>query len=290
MDLKDSVYSASLLEDGFVQVGSKKTKIKLKENENLLGFSSGWILAATIDGVLSAYNIDDDIQSSYNFKKTIASASVQDDYLAVLFASNEMAIYSISNKSLILKEQGDKAIVVNSKIVPPFFKDDLVIFPTLDGKMVIVNLQSKKKLRTTIIDSEKFFSNIIFFKLVDGKIVVATANKMLSLSTKEQRASYDIRSVIEQDNVIYVATKQGEILALNSDLNINSKLKFPFAHILGLIATKDKIFALEKNGYLIEAEKDLSSYKVYSADVDKDGYLYIYDKKFYIGNELISVE
>lgn len=282
--------SIALLSDNSLQVGSKNLNVNINKDEHLVGYSDGWIILCTIDGRVRVVNVNDKIEASFDLKKTVASASIHDDFLAVLFANNEMALYSLSSKTLLLKEQGDKAIVVNSKIVPPLFKDDLVIYPTLDGKIVIVSVESKKKLRTIIVDGEKYFTNILFLDLIDGKMVAATANKMLSLSKNEKRASYDVRSVIRDDKDIYIATKQGEIIKLDSDLNPIAKQKFSFAHILGLVATEGKIYAAEQNGYLLELPRDLSSYKVYKADIDEDGFVYIYDKKFHIGDELISVE
>ncbi len=200
-----------------------------------------------------------------------------------------MALYSISGKNLLLKEQGDAPIAVNSKIVKPYFRDELVIFATLDGKVVIINAEIKKKLRTIIVSSEEHFNNIIYFDLVDNKIIAATGHKILSLSQEEKRSAHDIRSVVADGRNIYLATKQGEIISLSSELEQNAKLKFPFAHFLGVIVGKDKIYALEKEGYLIEMSKDLLSHTVYEAEID-EGFVYIDGKIFFVHDEYISVE
>lgn len=288
--IEASTLSAALVEGRKVQVGSSVTDVVMDESESLLGYSGGWIVSSTIDGNVTLYDDKNKKQEKFNLKRTVAAAAVNDDKLAVLFSNNEMALYSISTKSLILKEQGDSAVVVNSKIVAPFFRDGLVIFSTLDGKVVIIDTELKKKLRTVIVSGEKHFNNIIFFELIDGKIIAATGNKILSLSQKETRGSYDIRSVVSDSKNIYIATKQGEILSLSSDLVQNAKLKFPFAHFLGVIATDDKVYALEKTGYLIEMPKDLSNYAVYKANVKKDGSVYIEGKKFYSSNEVIYLD
>jgi hypothetical protein len=285
-----STTTAALLKDGFVQVGSLKTTIKPHKDEHLVGSSGDFVILAKVNGELRLVDIKSEKEIVFSLKKTVASASVDGEFLAVLFANNEMAVYKLDDKTLYLKEQGDSAIVVNSKIVPPLFRDGLVLFPTLDGKVVIINLQTKQKLRTVIIDAEKYFSNVLFFELLEGKMVVATQNKILSLSQDEKRATYDIRSVIRDGSFLYVATKQGEVKKLDSSLNELSSKKFAFAHILGLIASGDKIYAAERNGYLIALDKDLEHFKVYKADIDEDSSTYIYDKSFYIGDELISVE
>ncbi|QHG91002.1 hypothetical protein CVO_03720 [Sulfurimonas sp. CVO] len=288
--INDISANAALVENHKVLVDKKVIDIKIPKTHKLLGYSDGWILSSSIDGNLTlVYAADRNMTEEFDLKRTIATASVKNDLLAVLFSNNEMALYSIASKSLLLKEQGEAPIVVNSKIVKPYFKDDLVIFSTLDGKIVIINSKEKKKLRSVIVSSEKHFNNVIYFNLIDNKIIAATGHKILSLSQKEIRSAYDIRNIVADDKSIYLATKQGEIISLTSDLQQNAKLKFPFAHFLGMIISGDKLYVLEKEGYIIEISKDLLKYTVYEVDID-DGYVYIDDKIFFVDNKYISVE
>ncbi|WP_321778071.1 hypothetical protein [Sulfurimonas sp.] len=280
----------AMLESRKVLLKDGEIETKIEESHRLLGSSDGWILSSSIDGKLTIDYIEDaTMKKTFNLKKTIAAASIKNDVLAVLFADNEMALYSVSKKSLLLKIQGSPPIVVDSKIVNPYFMNDLVVFLTLDGKVVIVNAKLKKKLRTVIVSSEDNFNNIINFHVVDSKLIAATGNKILSMAAKEVRVSYEIRNITYDDINIYITTKQGEIISLTPDLQVNSKVKFPFAHFLGLIVYKDKIYALEKEGYIIELSKDLLKYDVYEVDVE-DGYIFVADKIFYVDDEYISFE
>ncbi|PHS58017.1 MAG: hypothetical protein COB17_04320 [Sulfurimonas sp.] len=282
--------TAALLENRKVLIGSKILDVSVAESYKLLGFSDGWVISANMDGdIRLQFSADKSLKKNFKLKKTIASASIKDDVLAVLFINNDMELYSISTGKLLLKEQGNAPIVVNSKIVSPHFMDDLVLFFTLDGKVVIISLKEKKKLRTVIVSSEEYFNNIIYFNVVDGKIIAATGHKILAMSEKELRVKYDIRDVIYDDGNIYITTKQGEIVSLTSDLKYNKKIKFPFAHFLGMVATKDKIYVLEKEGYIIELSKDLLEYNVYDVDVS-EGYVFVADKVFYVNDEYISAE
>ncbi len=172
-----------LLKDGAIDT-------TVEETHRLIGSSDGWILSSSIDGELSIDFIEDkSMKKTFNLKKTIAGASIKDDILAVLFADNEMSVYSISKESLLVKIQGKAPIVTDSRIVNPYFMNDLVLFLTLDGKVVIVNTKLKKKLRTTIVSSEDYFNNIIYFNVIDSKLIAATGHKMLSMAAKEIRVS-----------------------------------------------------------------------------------------------------
>ncbi len=286
----DTNLDGALLENKKIFINGKIIDIEIDDKNRFISKSDDWIISATIDGILTLFYVGDKkMVETFDLKKTIATASVKDDVLAVLFADNEMALYSISTKELLLKEQGNAPIVVNSKIVKPYFMNDLVLFLTLDGKIVIVNVDLKKKLRSIIVSSEENFNNIIYFNVIDDKLIAATGSKILSFALKEIRVDYEIRNAIYDNKNIFITTKQGEIISLTPDLQINTKVKFSFAHFLGLISYNDKLYALEKEGYLIELSKDLLQYDIYEVDLD-DGYIYIDEKTFYINDEFISVE
>ena len=279
-----------MLENRKVLLKDKVIDTTIEESYRLLGNSDGWILSSTIDGQLIIEFIEDkSMKKKFNLKKTIAGASIKDDILAVLFADNEMALYSVSQESLLVKIQGKSPVVVDSRIVNPYFMKDLVLFLTLDGKIVIVNSKLKKKLRTTIVSSEDNFNNIIYFNVVDNRLIAATGNKLLSMADKEIRVSYEIRNIAYSGKDIFITTKQGEIISLTPDLQVNAKVKFPFAHFLGLIIHNDKIYALEKEGYLIELSKDLQQYSIYEVEIE-DGYIFAANNIFYIDDEYISLE
>ena len=119
--------------------------------------------------------------------------------------------------------------------------------------------------------------------------MAATAHKILAMDQREQRVQHEIRNVAYNGEDIYIATKQGEIIALTTSLQLKAKLKFPFAHFLGLIAQGDKVYALEKEGYIIQASKDLSSYSIHDVDYD-EGFVFVTEKGFFVDDQLISVE
>ncbi len=289
-DIIDITSDVALLENRKVLSKFGNIDIEIEESYRLINSNDGWVISSTIDGKLKLQNIEDkNLIENFDLKKTVAAANVKADVVAVLFADNEMALYSIATKKLLLRFQGGQAIVVDSRIVNPYFLNEMVLFSTLDGKVVIINEAEKKKLRTVIVSSEDNFNNIIYFNIVDNKIIAATAYKILSMSQKEVREKYEIRNIAYAEKNIFLTTKQGELVSLTPDLQLNAKLKFPFAHFLGLITHNGKVYALEKEGYIIEAPLDLSTFSVYDVDVD-EGFVFVGDKMFYVDDEYISVE
>ncbi len=286
----DRSSNVALLKDGRVLSKNGIINVKIDKEQRIISQSDGWILSATIDGNLTLRSQDDQNKTKeFELKKTIASASVDNDMLAVMFADDEMALYDIPSKALLFKEQGGKSVASDMRIVNPYFMNDLLIFSTLDGKVVIVNTKLKKRLRTVIVSSQDYFNNIINFKIVDNKIIALSNSKMLSLTKKELRQKYEIRNIAYDDKTIYITTKQGEVIALTPDLQVEQKVKFPFAHFLGLISSEDKLYALEKEGYIITIDKKTFDYTVEDVDIH-DGFVFTAGKVFYVNDEKILVE
>lgn len=289
-NIVDITSSAALLENRKVLTREGTLELEIDENHRLIANTDGWIISATIDGEVKLQSIEDKEHiEEFELKKTIASASAKDDILAVVFADNEMALYSIASKEVLLKEKVGETLAIDSRIATPYFIGGVVIFPSLDGKVVIMNPQTKKRLRTTIVSSEENFNNVVYFNIIDQKIIAATAYKILSMDKQESRAKYEIRNIAFNGQDLFVATKQGEVIALSPDLQFKAKLKFPFAHFLGLIAKEDKIYILEKEGYMIVAPSDLSSYTIHDVSLD-EGFVFVSEEGFFVNDELISIE
>jgi len=283
----DTSSNVALLENRKVLSQTETLNVEIEESKRVISQSSAWVLSASIDGNLTLTSENNDsIQEHFELKKTIASASVKDDTLAVLFADNEIALFSVSGKNTLFREQGAKYLAADSRIVNPYFMKGLVLFATLDGKVIIVNENLKKRLRTVIVSSEDNFNNIISLNIVKGKIVAATSYKILSMSKKEIRVKYEIRNIVYDDETIYLSTKQGEVVSLTSELQVNLKVKFPFAHFYGMIGDDENLYLLEKEGYMIVINKSTFDYTVHEVDFD-DGFIFVADKLFYVSDELI---
>jgi outer membrane protein assembly factor BamB len=285
----DTAWDVALLENRHVLTKDGEINVTVAKNQRVISLSDGKVISATIDGNVSVVDIKSKEKESYNLKKTVAAASIKDNILAVVFANNDIALFDTDTKELIFKEQGGKAIAQDRRIVNPYFFNDLVMFPTLDGKVIIVNLAAKKRLRTSIVSSEEYFNNIIYFNIASNKILTATSYKLLSLSQKELRSRYEIRNILTDENTIYLTTKQGELIALTPELQVESKIKFPFAHFLGMILDGDKLYLLEKEGYLIVVDKNDFSYSVYEVDIDDEAFVFVGKDLFYIDDKEIKL-
>ncbi len=280
----------AVLENGQILTKAGVQSYKLPEGYAYLGESDGWTIASKVNGELLLQSVNDKTtQIRLDLKKTIAGATVKDDLIAVLFATNEMALYKLSTQELVLKEGGNAPIAVDTRIVNPFFLNELVLYLTLDGKIVIINSDTKQVLRSMLVSSEENFNNIIYFNVIDNVMVAATGYRLFSLSEKERREQYDMRDVIFSNEGIWITTKEGEVVALTPSLQLKAKRKYPFAHFLGMIMSEDKLYLLEREGYMIELSKDLSESNVYELNID-DGYVYVGSDAFYVNDVIYPVK
>jgi len=283
----DKSSNIALLGNNKVLINDKIYNVKVKQGYRVLGYNKKYLITTDIKGDLDLYNTKTKQHSLFSLKKTVAAASTDEDVIAVVFADGDLALYSLSNKELLLKLDGSASIALDSRIVNPYFMDDLVLFLTLDGKVVIVNKKLKKRLRTIIVSATEYFNNVIFFDILQDKLIVATATKILSFGSSEQRADLEARNITHDKKDLYVATKQGDIIQLSPNLHVKAKVHFPFAHFLALSVKDNKLYALEKEGYLIVLSKDLLKYNIYEVEIDDESTIYQGKNKIYINNKAI---
>jgi hypothetical protein len=289
--IDQTTQSAALLENGRFLGKSGEKNIKIPKGYRLINANDEWIIPQNGEGNLVLFPEEGtDGSVTLELKRSVAAANVQEDIVAVLFTNNEMALYSLENKKLLFKESSNSVIAVDGRIANPYFLKELVLFLTLDGKIVIVNSESKQVLRSVVVSSDEYFNNITYFNVIDNNLVASTATAVLALSQKEAREKYDIRNIVYTPEGIWLSTKQGEIIALSPTLQYKAKKKFPFARFVGLSVQNDRVYALEQEGYMIALTKNLLAYDVYDVDMDRDNKIFMGDGRFYFDDRYITIK
>jgi hypothetical protein len=281
--------SGAVLENGNLLTKKGEQKLKIPTDSRLVNISDGWII--TQNGTNGLELLPEDGVSPhvvFDLNRTVAAASVEGDNIAVLFGSNEMALYSLATKKMTFKESSSAPIAVDARIANPKFLKDLVLFLTLDGKIVIVNVTDKKLLRSIIVGSEEYFNNITYLNMIENNMIASTGSSVLALSEKEAREKYEVRDIAYTDDGIWLTTKQGEVIALTPTLQFKTKKKFPFAHFVGIRVLKDYVYVLEQGGYVIKLSKDLVTSDIYDVDMKHDT-VFVGDDKIYFNDQYITL-
>ncbi|WQS07712.1 plasmid stabilization protein [Helicobacter pylori] len=195
------------------------------------------------------------------------SASVKGNLLAVVLADNSANLYDITSQKLLFSEKGSPSTTMNSLMAMPIFMDTVVVFPMLDGRLLVVDYVhgTPTPIRNIVINSEKFFNNITYL-IVDGNNMIASTGKRILSVVSGQEFNYDgdIVDLLYDKGTLYALTLDGQILQMDKSLRELNSVKLPFASLNTIVLNHNKLYSLEKRGYVIEVDlNDFNSYNIY---------------------------
>jgi hypothetical protein len=206
----------------------------------------------------------------------------EDNMLAFLIEGNSYGLYNYKERRVVAKYRSDTALTADIRIASPILLDQLLLIPTLDGKVVILNRHTGAKIREIIVGKGEVFNNIIFLNILGNRLVAATPHRIISVSPKLMDAQVmEISDVLFMKDSIYILSKDGTIYHCDTDLKIVESKKFPFAHFVGAISG-EFIYLIEKEGYVIAITPDFSSYHILKLPEKIDGwFLATKDRLYY---------
>jgi len=291
LDLKSSIIdlnsNGATLEDN-IFVSSKGVLPNQKDGYKFLNFSDNTILSANLNA--SIYLQNTQMNELLSFDKNIISASKKKDLLAFSSIDNSITLYNIKTKQVLFKEYLKSSLLNNIKIANPIFLNTVVLYPTLDGKVVIVDLRSNTIVKTINIDPNNDVNNIIFLKEIDEILIAATSKKLFTfLNGKVNLKEIDVQNIIVNKNNIYVATLDGEIQKYNFSLQKTASQKFKFAKFNALAFGSD-LYALESQDFLIKISEDFKKIKVFDFSFDEEEKVIGIDNKIYFDDEYLILK
>jgi len=264
------------------------TNIAIKDGFKFLNNNNGIIIAADDDATLLIK--EKNVIKKFKFDKNVISASVKGDLIALCLIDNSIILFDRKTKKKYFKEYLTESLVNDIKIANPIFLDSVILYPTLDGKVVVVDIAKKSTIKTMNIDPKGNINNIIFLSAIDDALIAATPTKLFSfVNGSVNIKDLDIRNVIINEKNIIVSTLDGTILKIDKELNTLNSIKFKFAkfHALGAASY---IYALEENDYLITLNADLDDVRIYDFSFDENEKAIILGDKLYFGDQSITLE
>lgn len=224
------------------------------------------------------------------FEKLIINATQNKNLVAILFADNHFELYDLNqNKSVATANFGD-FLASRKFIAKPYFYKDLLLIPTLNGKMIVFDIKSKKIVRSVVVTQKDYFNNVIYLGVKKDSLIVASRDSILVITPNMVfNKSYNIKHILVSDYNIYLFTIEGDVVKLNLVLKPLKKVSFKYANIIAPVFVGKYIYFVEngKDSYLIRMNRKLDHIKVYPLDSPdlsevntfvKNGVLYIGDK------------
>jgi len=278
---------ATLENHHFIDKVGGISDIKLPNGFEFLNNSKGTVFAASNNHKLLIVNSGKII----TFKSNVIAVSQNKNMLALLFENNSIGLYDLESKQFKLKKYYKHSFLNDTRIAMPKFLNNMVLFPVLDGKIIVVDLKQYKAIKTITIDPASEVKNIILLDIINDTMIAATPNKIIALKdgtifTKE----FFIQDYNINKNFIYIATHDGRVLKLDFNLKIIKEHKFKFAKFQALAVGANDIYAIESQSYIVKISKDFDHIKVYTFPFEEDEKIFVNKNKIYFENKLLIVK
>jgi len=267
------------------------SSITLGDGYRFLSESPTYVLAGNAEGVLKI--IDKSTGKStrtVSLDVPIVSATIRQGMIAYVLNNNTFGIYHVADNKKVIENRSERTYAIDTRAASPMFIDSLAVMPMLDGKLIILNTAGDtENAKVIYLSSEKVFNNVVYLSRMGNTMVAATPKRLISLGSdgqNEYRAN--ISEVAISNGMIYLFTKEGEVVKLDSTLNSLAQKKFKYAHFSAATAFDGRVFALDQQGSLIVLSKDLSKHKIYDLG-SVDSPVFITGTKLYKDGKVIEL-
>ncbi len=276
-------YAAATLDNGQVITREGLQSYRLPEGYYYVTGSGTKVVAAGDCKPNILYDTVSHETAKIDLSRRIVAAMLIPDSTKIAFVieGNSYGIYDYKEGKVVAKYDSDPAITADIRIANPIMLEKLVLIPTLDGKLIILNKENGAKVREIVVGSGEEFNNVIFLKVIGNRLVAATPHRIISVSPRMMDAQQmEIGSVLFVDDAIYILAKDGTIYHCDVDLKILHTRKFPFAHFVGAIYG-EFIYVVEREGFIIATDPILSVANVFELPDRIDDWFFTTPDAFY---------
>jgi len=266
------------------------SEMNLGEGYRFLSENENYVLATNVKGVLNI--IDKSTNESaraVSLHIPVVSATIKNGIVAYILNNNTFGIYEVEGNRKVVESRSERTYAIDTRAASPMFIENLAVMPMLDGKLIIVDTYNSDNSKVVYISSNKVFNNVVYLSRMNNTMVAATPKKIISLGSEgKQEHRANISEVAINSGKIYIFTKEGEVVKLNTALQPIASQKFKFAHFSAATAFDGRVFGLDQQGSLIVLSSDLSKFKVYElGEVEEPAF--ITGTKLYKDGEVIEL-
>lgn len=251
-------------------------------------------LNLTEDGRIIATNYVDKIligNQEKILKDVVIAASLKNEKLALVYSNNTIELIDVNTSKTLFKEYLPLSLANDTRITNPYFMGNLILFPTLNGKVIIISSTNNESVKNISVDPDSEFNNIISLNVIESSqtLIVASPNKIVSISPKEVLSKdYEVRDIIINKEDIYVATIDGQLIKLSASLNEVKSKKYKYAKFHALAFT-DSLYAVESQGFLVNINSDFSKDSVYDFSFDNEERMIAIGNRIYFDSKYITL-
>lgn len=209
----------------------------------------------------------DNKEAFYIPTKTCAIAvSISDDKkAAMVLIDNTIALYDFANSRQLFSTSNINPLAINQLVATPEFLDTMILYPTLDGRIIVVNKAAHTVVKNLLIGDLPYFNNILYLYTNDRVLIALNQKRLIAIKDgKEYTYEATFRDAKYYKGHIYALTLDGDVLELDENLEVTNHILLPYATLSGLIFDKGYLYTVDIKGTIIKIELktfDVSSYK-----------------------------
>ncbi|MDE6979399.1 MAG: hypothetical protein K2O85_07525 [Helicobacter sp.] len=276
------------LENGAVLTRAGISSYKLERGCVFLNENEDNILMLC-DETLRILDKQSGIKQNLSYPHKPIAASMNGEILALVLADNTLLLQNVHTEQILFSQKQPSVSAISDINANPYFLRDLVIFPTLDGALVIVDYNRLQIVRNIVVGNASQFNNVSFLDVFNNRLFAATKFRLIAVSPEYiSTQDVNVREVLVLRDRVYIFTTDGEVLLCDMNLNIQKRIKFSFAHFLA-VAVGQELAILEKRGYIIALEPDFESFRVYQITRDIQMPTFGDSKALYFGEYYIKI-
>ncbi|MCK5855623.1 MAG: hypothetical protein KAG56_10405 [Sulfurovaceae bacterium] len=276
------------LEDGRVLTKKSISTATVQKGFNFINATKGGMITANKKGDCQLI-VNGGAEKSVKFSKALVAGTIVGQKLVYLLQNNSFGIYDLTSNKIVYNNKSEKVFSIDTRIANPYQIDNLIVVPTLSGKLSILDLSTLKLSKEVYVSTESTLNNVIFLNRIGNSLISATPHRVISYSKKGKR-EFDraISEVIISGNFIFIFAKDGQVSQLDESMKVLNEKKFKFAHfsIAGIV--NEKIYAMDKQGLLVVSNKELTKHKVYNLP-EVEGYSFISGGKLYYDGRSVEL-
>jgi len=284
----DQSRDGATLQNGYYIGKSGISKINLGQGYRFLSESSHYVLAANPEGSLKIINKSNgSTLRTVALKVPIVAAAIENGIVAYILNDNAFGLYRVSTDKKLIENKSEITYAIDTRAASPMFIENLVVFPMLDGKLVVIDKNDPENATVIYLSSENVFNNVIYLSRSGNTMVAATPKKLLTIGTEgQQELRANIADVAVAGSSIYLFTKEGEVVKLDKVLNEQARKKFKFVHFSATTAVGGRVYGLDQQGSLIVLNSNLTKSKIYDIG-EVDSPVFISGNKLYKDGKII---
>ncbi len=274
--------------DGSYITPSGEGSVILPKGYYYVSSDGGRILAANKSGDIMVLKSNGEELASTKLEAPLVSGVAYSQGVAYLLQGNRFGIYNPFSKKVIYQKEFGGGSAVDSRLANPVVTSNFLAIPTLDGKLVMINMKVPTEPGVIPVGKNKNYGNIIFLKALSNRLIAATPSTLLAIGGGTREYSAKVADLVIKNNTIYLITRDGNVQKLTTNLAEIANKKFSYADFATVAAFDGKIYAYAKSGSLVVMDDNMQNYKVYSVGAAKT-YSFVSGKWLYIDDKKVDL-